>query len=70
MEFINIADKEMNTVMPNDYSAFEKSHALFQNQRVTIRLKDFRAVTMCASLQLWLEQSWQSHINERRLVFL
>ena len=26
MEFINVSGKEMNTVLPNDYSSFEKLH--------------------------------------------
>ena len=32
MEFINISGKEVNTVLPNDYSAFEKLHALIQQE--------------------------------------
>jgi hypothetical protein len=32
MEFINISGKAMNTVLPNDYSAFEKLHALIQQE--------------------------------------
>ena len=30
--FTNISFKEMNTVLPNDYSAFEKLHALIQGE--------------------------------------
>ena len=32
MAFINISGKEMNTVLPNDYSAFEKLHTLIQQE--------------------------------------
>jgi len=32
MEFINISGKEMNTVLPNDYSFYEKLHALVQQE--------------------------------------
>ncbi len=32
MEFINVSGKEMNTVLPNDYSFFEKLHALIQQE--------------------------------------
>ena len=32
MEFINISGKDVNTVLPNDYSAFEKLHALVQQE--------------------------------------
>ena len=32
MEFINISGKEMNTVVPNDYSFFEKLHKLIQQE--------------------------------------
>ena len=32
MEFINISGKEANTVLPNDASAFEKLHALIQQE--------------------------------------
>ena len=32
MEFINISGKEMNTVVPNDYTAFEKLHTLIQQE--------------------------------------
>ena len=32
MEFINVSGKAMDTVLPNDYSAFEKLHALIQTE--------------------------------------
>ena len=32
MEFINISGKEINTVVPNDYSFYEKIHALIQQE--------------------------------------
>ncbi len=32
MEFINVSGREMNTVLPNDVSAFEKLHALLQQE--------------------------------------
>ncbi len=32
MEFINVSGKVMNTVLPNDYSYFEKLHALIQGE--------------------------------------
>ena len=32
MDFINVSGKEVNTVVPNDYSAFEKLHALIQGE--------------------------------------
>jgi len=32
MEFVNVSGKEINTVVPNDYSAFEKLHALIQQE--------------------------------------
>jgi hypothetical protein len=32
MEFINVSGKEMNTVLPNDYSFYEKLHALIQEE--------------------------------------
>ena len=32
MAFINVSGKKMNTVLPNDYSAFEKLHALIQQE--------------------------------------
>ncbi len=32
MEFINVSGKKMNTVLPNDYSFFEKLHALIQTE--------------------------------------
>ena len=32
MEFVNVSGKELNTVVPNDYSAFEKLHALIQQE--------------------------------------
>ena len=31
-EFINVSGKVMNTILPNDYSAFEKLHALIQRE--------------------------------------
>jgi hypothetical protein len=32
MEFINVSGMEMNTILPNDYSFFEKLHALIQGE--------------------------------------
>ena len=32
MEFINVSGKEMHMIVPNDYSAFEKLHALIQGE--------------------------------------
>jgi hypothetical protein len=32
MEFINVSGKNMNTILPNDYSAFEKLHELLQTE--------------------------------------
>ncbi len=32
MEFINVSGKEMNTVLPNDYSFYEKLHKLIQDE--------------------------------------
>ncbi len=32
MEFINVSGKKMNTVVPNDYSFFEKLHTLIQGE--------------------------------------
>ena len=32
MEFINVSGKEMNTVLPNDYSFYEKLHTLIQEE--------------------------------------
>ena len=32
MEFINVSGKEMNTILPNDISAFEKLHTLIQTE--------------------------------------
>jgi hypothetical protein len=32
MEFINVSGKEMNTILPNDYSFFEKLHDLIQTE--------------------------------------
>jgi hypothetical protein len=32
MEFINVSGKSMNTILPNDYSFFEKLHALIQTE--------------------------------------
>jgi hypothetical protein len=32
MEFINVSGRKMNTVLPNDYSAFEKLHDLIQRE--------------------------------------
>lgn len=32
MEFINVSNKEMNTIVPNDYSAFEKIHKVIQTE--------------------------------------
>ena len=32
MEFVNVSGKVMNTVLPNDYTAFEKLHALIQGE--------------------------------------
>ncbi len=32
MEFINVSGKKMHTVLPNDYTAFEKLHALIQGE--------------------------------------
>ncbi len=32
MEFINLSGKEVNTVVPNDYSFYEKLHALIQEE--------------------------------------
>ena len=32
MEFINVSGKEMNTVLPNDYSFYEKLHMLIQDE--------------------------------------
>jgi len=31
-EFVNVSGKEMNVILPNDYSAFEKLHALIQTE--------------------------------------
>jgi hypothetical protein len=32
MEFTNVSGKEMHVILPNDYSAFEKLHALIQTE--------------------------------------
>ena len=32
MEFINVSGKSMNTIVPNDFSFFEKLHALIQTE--------------------------------------
>jgi len=32
MEFVNVSGKEMHVILPNDYSAFEKLHALIQTE--------------------------------------
>ena len=32
MEFVNVSGKEMSTVLPNDYSAFKKLHAVIQQE--------------------------------------
>ncbi len=32
MEFINVSGKDMHMIVPNDYSAFEKMHALIQTE--------------------------------------
>ena len=32
MEFVNVSGKKMNTVVPNDYSFYEKLHALIQSE--------------------------------------
>jgi hypothetical protein len=32
MEFINVSGKEMNTILPNDYTFFEKLHDLIQSE--------------------------------------